>query len=48
MVLYMMTCDNCGETRTGWKKEDGITPLQDDCQNCGATDFTPPESALSD
>jgi hypothetical protein len=43
MVLHLVTCENCDQTRPGWQKDGEFRPLRQDCYDCGAEAFTVPQ-----
>jgi predicted nucleic acid-binding Zn-ribbon protein len=41
MVVHALQCTDCEETRVGRDTDDGITPIQESCPDCGSKSFTP-------
>jgi len=38
-IPYTIECANCEEYRIGFKREDEVVPLQDECQECDESEF---------
>lgn len=41
MVVHTLQCTECEETRVGRDTQDGITPVQKACPDCGSTSYEP-------